>query len=255
MAERLRAAERLATLQRFNELERYAPLPRQREFHTKGLTDAERLFMANNQSGKSYSGSFELAMHLTGRYPDGSEVYPPDHIFVRNGAVQAGDAIWPGGWPGCVFEKPIRAWALEKTSEGVRDNPQRLLLGAAENPELWGTGAIPKDAIVDTIPGRSVAFALDSVVVRHGGGGDVQAGRSIVSFKSYDRGWQRLRGRTIDIAWCDEEPPEEEYEEIKTRTQLGQLSTKTMITFTPQSGLTKVVLQFLTEADIKAMKL
>lgn len=230
-------------------------MPKQREFHAAGAKHGERLYMANNQGGKSYCGAFEVAIHLTGRYPEGNEAFGPEHPFVLSGAVEAGERIWPGGWPGAIFEKPVRSWALEKTGESVRDNPQRLLLGQPEDRDQWGMGAIPRDAIVETIPGRGVADGLDAIVVRHGGGGDVQQGRSIVSFKSYDRGWKRLRGRTIDLAWCDEEPPKLEYAEVRTRTQKGQLSTFTMITFSPQEGLTEVVLQFLGKEEIKAMKL
>ncbi len=211
--------------------------------------------MANTQGGKSVSGGVESAIHLTGRYPDGTERYSAGHMFVKNGAVKEGDLVWPGGWPGAVFEKPIKMWACEKTSEVVRDGPQRLLVGEASARSLWGCGFIPRDAIKEIRPARGIADAIDTMVIRHGGGGDVQMGESLVAFKSYDRGWARLQGRTLDLAWCDEEPPEKEYNEIKARTQKGQLSTFTMITFTPLRGLTRVVQSFLSDDDLKVMKL
>lgn len=238
-----------------NQLRSFAPLPKQYEFIANGAEHAERLFMANNQGGKSYVGAFESAYHLTGRYPEGNERYSSGHPFVINGGAKEGDLVWPGGWPGAVFEKPIKMWACEKTGENVRDNPQRLLIGEPSVEEQWGCAAIPRDAIKETIPGRGVANGLDTVVVEFGGGGDVQAGESILSFKSYDRGRQRLQGRTLDLVWCDEEPPAEEYDEIRTRTQKGQRSTFTIITFTPLQGLSPVVMRFLSQDDIKAMKL
>lgn len=238
-----------------NQLASFAPLPKQFKFVADGQEYSERLFMANNQGGKSYIGAFESAYHLTGRYPDGSERYGAEHPFVIAGAVEAGSRVWPGGWPGATFDKPIKMWACEKTGEAVRDNPQRLLIGEPSLEEYWGSGAIPRDAIKETVPGRGVANGLDSVVVRFGGGGDVQPGESILSFKSYDRGWKRLQGRTLDLVWCDEEPPEDEYNELRTRTQKGQRSTFTMITFTPLQGLSRVVMQFLGPMEIKAMKL
>src|SRR5437667_6876203 len=39
-----------------------------------------------------------------------------------------------------------------------------------------GTGMTPADAIADTVMGRGAPGALDNVIVRWGGGGDVQAG-------------------------------------------------------------------------------
>ena len=51
-------------------LKRYAAYAKQREFHAAGRTHRERLLMAGNQSGKTFAGAAEVAMHLTGRYPD-----------------------------------------------------------------------------------------------------------------------------------------------------------------------------------------
>ena len=55
---------------RENMLAHYRPYPKQREFHEAGAAFRERLFMAGNQLGKTISGAAEVAMHLTGRYPD-----------------------------------------------------------------------------------------------------------------------------------------------------------------------------------------
>ena len=51
-----------------NRLDLYQPYAKQREFHD--LAMRERLLMAGNQLGKTWAGAFEMAMHLTGRYPD-----------------------------------------------------------------------------------------------------------------------------------------------------------------------------------------
>ena len=48
---------------------------------------------------------------------------------------------------------------------------------------------------------------LDSVVVRHGGGGDLQAGQSVLAFKSYEKGREKWQGETLEGVWFDEEPP------------------------------------------------
>jgi hypothetical protein len=70
-----------------------------------------------------------------------------------------------------------------------------------------GTGMVPKDAIKDKATRRGLADALDTLVVRHGGGGDVQAGDSLIGFKSYDQGREKWQGPTLDVVWFDEEPP------------------------------------------------
>ena len=84
-------------------LENYKPYLKQMEFHQKGSTNRERCFMAGNQLGKTLSGGMEMAMHLTGNYPE-----------------------W---WQGHRCDHPIRAWAAGNSSETTLDNPQRVLLG------------------------------------------------------------------------------------------------------------------------------
>lgn len=209
------------------------------EFHAlgkeRGADGVERLFMASNQSGKTWCGASEMAIHATGRYPD-----------------------W---WPGAVFNKAPTMWAIGVTTQTTRDNPQRLLVGKPQLEDSWGTGAIPHDALADWDKSAGgVPNCLDNVQVRWGGGGDVQQDTSIIQFKSYEQGREKLQGPTIDAAWCDEEPydcagstGEEIYMEIRTRTQLGMLGIFMMLTFTPLLGLTPLVSQFMGKTDVEAM--
>jgi phage terminase large subunit-like protein len=205
-----------------NRLALYQPYPRQLQFHAAGLAHDERLFMAGNQLGKTIAGGFEWAMHLTGRYPD-----------------------W---WPGRVFDGPVRMWAAGVTGESTRDNPQRILVGPPQQRAAWGTGAIPAEALADWTAARSTPDALDSVLVRWGGGGDVRAGESVLSFKAYEKGREKWQGETLHGVWYDEEPPLEIYAEGRTRTQA--LGGVTIITFTPLKGMSEVVRLFLDEADL-----
>lgn len=199
-----------------NSLEDYDPYIKQEDFHTAGRLFRERLFMAGNQQGKTFSGGAESAMHLTGRYPD-----------------------W---WDGKVFDVQVAGWAGGITGETTRDTVQRILMG---RPNNIGTGAIPKDAIVEYTSRRGVADAIDTVVVRHGGGGDIQAGQSTLGFKSYDQGSAKWQGETLHFVWCDEEPPEDIYTEGLTRTNTtGGII---FVTFTPLQGMSKVVMKFLVE--------
>lgn len=181
--------------------------------------------MAGNQLGKTVAGGFEWAMHLTGRYPD-----------------------W---WRGKVFDGPDRFWAAGVTGESTRDNPQRVLIGPPQQKSAWGTGAIPGDCILDTTAARGVPDALDSVVVRWGGGGDVQAGESVLSFKSYEKGREKWQGETLGGVWMDEEPPLDIYSEGRTRTQAKGIFV--IITFTPLLGMSEVVRMFLSDSDTEEM--
>lgn len=181
--------------------------------------------MAGNQLGKTRAGGAEWAMHLTGRYPS-----------------------W---WQGKVFDGAVRLWAAGVTGEGTRDNPQRVLVGPPQQQAAWGTGMIPADALVQTIMGRGAPGALDSVVVRWGGGGDVQADESVLSFKSFEKGREKWQGETLHGVWFDEEPPLDIYSEGLTRTNAtGGI---TIVTFTPLLGMSDVVLLFLSAAEVEGM--
>jgi phage terminase large subunit-like protein len=200
-------------------LDLYRPYAKQKAFHAAGKKFSERLFMAGNQLGKTVSGGAEWAIHLTGRYPD-----------------------W---WEGAVFSKPPLLWAGSVTGESTRDNPQRILVGPPSKEEEWGTGFIPAECIKDRTRAMGVPNLLDSVVVRWGGGGDVQAGESVVSFKAYEKGREKWQGPTVDGVWYDEEPPEDIYSEGLTRTNNGQLGQFAQMTFTPLLGMSTVVSRFV----------
>jgi phage terminase large subunit-like protein len=222
----LQAAERESERRRGeNRLRAYRPYIKQQEFHEAGREHRERLFMAGNQLGKTLAGGAEWAMHLTGRYPD-----------------------W---WRGRVFHAPVKLWAAGVTSESTRDNPQRILVGPPAMPEAWGTGMIPRACLRDYSMARGVPNALDSVVVRWGGGGDVEAGDSFLNFKSYQKGREKWQGETLDGVWFDEEPPLSIYSEGLTRTNATE--GMTIVTFTPLLGMSDVVLMFLTSEQVERM--
>ncbi len=168
--------------------------------------------MAGNQLGKTLAGSFEMAMHLTGRYPD-----------------------W---WAGRRFDAPGRFWAAGETRLSTRDTVQKMLVGDPEREEQWGTGAIPGDAILATFRAPSVANAIDTVSVAH-----VAGGASTLLFKSYEQGRAKWQGDTLNGVWFDEEPPIDIYIEGLTRT--NATGGMVMLTFTPLKGMSEVVRLFL----------
>lgn len=210
--ELLRLLDEKQRRKRENRLTDYWPYQKQLEFHAAGATHRERLLMAGNQLGKTYCGAAEVAIHLTGLYPD-----------------------W---WEGRRWDRPTRWWAGSKTGEVTRDGVQRYLVGEPKDESQWGTGMIPKAHLLDHSRRQGIADALDSVTVRH-----VSGGTSTLGFKSYDQGRQKWQGETLDGVWPDEEPPMDIYMEALTRTNAtGGI---TMITFTPLLGMSDVVRMFL----------
>ena len=120
---------------------------------------------------------------------------------------------------------------------------------ASPNKEALQTGMIPADALADTVMGRGAPGALDSVVVRWGGGGDLQGGESVLAFKSYEKGREKWQGETLHGVWFDEEPPLDIYSEGLTRTNAtGGI---TIVTFTPLLGMSDVVLRFLSAGEVE----
>jgi phage terminase large subunit-like protein len=194
-----------------NKLAHYRPYPKQLAFHSASASHRERLLMAANQSGKTLAGGMEVAMHSTGRYPD-----------------------W---WTGKRFDGPTVGWVAGVTGETVRDTVQRVLIG---RPGQEGTGAIPKDAIVEIVPSRGVAELLDTIRVRHDSGG-----LSTIGLKSYEKGREKWQGETLDYVWFDEEPPADVYLEGLTRTNVG--NKPCWMTFTPLLGMSETVRRFLLE--------
>lgn len=202
-----------------NRLKSYKPYAKQRDFHLAGVIHRERLLMAANQVGKTWCAGSEGAMHATGRYPD-----------------------W---WEGKTFDRPTAAWVGSPTGETLRDSPQRILLGRVGQQ---GTGTIPKDALSDVVPGRGVADLADMIIVKWGGGGDVQAQSSTIGLKSYVQGREKWQGETLDWLWFDEEPPADIYTEGLTRTNVTQ--GPVFLTFTPLLGMSEVVRRFLLEKSV-----
>jgi phage terminase large subunit-like protein len=225
LAEILALLEEAEKDERFNALAHFKPYPKQMDFMAMGAVKSERLMMAGNRVGKSYTGAMEMAYHLTGRYP-----------------------TW---WKGRVFTRPIKAWAANDTSLNTRDVVQTKLCGPYGVVNMQGTGAIPRDA-VDWQGGavslaRGVTDSYDTVQVKH-----ISGGLSILTFKSYEQGRKKWQGEGVDVVWFDEEPPEDIYSEGVTRLaplKKGEKSGISYMTFTPLLGRSNIVMRFTDESS------
>lgn len=186
------------------------------QFFDAGAKYRERLMLAANRVGKTEGvGGFEVALHLTGLYPE-----------------------W---WKGKRFSKPISAWAAGDTGKTVREIIQFKLLGPFHEQ---GTGLIPQHLIVKTTPKQGIPEAIDTIYVKH-----VSGGVSEISLKSYDQKRHSFQGTEKDLIWLDEEPPLDIYTEclLRTMTNNGIL----MLTFTPLMGMSETVMSFLPNGQVQ----
>lgn len=181
--------------------------PKHMRFFGSGGSLRERIFMAANRVGKTVAGAYEMACHLTGQYPD-----------------------W---WTGRRFNHPVQAWAAGDTGQTTRDVVQVALLG-----EEHGTGMLAKDVILKTVNRPGVPNAIDTVQIQHASGGVSHLG-----FKSFDQKRRSFQGTGKHVIWLDEECPQDVYSEAAVRT----MTTKGLIyvTFTPLSGLTAFIQDFM----------
>ena len=188
----------------------YKPYKKQLLFHTLGSTKRERALMAGNQLGKTHSAAFEMAFHLTGRYPE-----------------------W---WQGKRFDRPITAWAGGVTSISVRDILQDKLFGQDWRTLDHGI-LLPQDVVDEPIMAKGVTGLIDTIKIRHASGGI-----STLQFKSYEQGRTKWQGVGRDVIWLDEEPDQDIYTEALARTN----ATKGILfaTFTPLFGMSQVVTQY-----------
>lgn len=113
-----------------------------------------------------------------------------------------------------------------------------LLGGVGER----GTGFIPADAISSVTSARGQADLADTIFVNH-----VSKGISRIKLKYYEQGREKFQADTLDWAWNDEEPPEDIYSEILTRTNATGGIVWT--TFTPLKGMSTVVRRFMMETS------
>ena len=195
------------------------------EFFRAGRFRRSRAFLAANRVGKSIAGAYEMAVHLTGKYPD-----------------------W---WVGKRFYGPIKAWSCGLNHLKVRDSLQRELLGqltrrrngsVAEVVGL-GTGMLPADAILATRPKSGVTDAVDTVHVQHYDLMGKPDGVSVLVFKSYDQGVDAFSAEAVHVIHLDEEPDRAIFVEcsIRTATTKGIV----LVTATPLLGMTEMVIELM----------
>ncbi len=194
------------------------PYEWQERFHRLGATCPQRLLMTGNRCGKTFSGGAEFSYHVTGKYPE--------------------------DWKGHRFKGPLtNAWAAGVSNVKTRDIVQKELFGEPKDPKMLGTGTIPKEDIVETIRLPGVPNAFSGAVVKHYDENGVHDGNSMISFLSYEMGFEKFMGDAVELIWLDEQPAQD----IFAQAVLRILDKKGIMymTFTPETGMTPVVKDFM----------
>jgi phage terminase large subunit-like protein len=209
----LELIEQLEKRQRENRIKNYKPYQKQLDFHNAGKSFRERMLMAGNQLGKTYSAASEVSYHLTGEYPD-----------------------W---WDGYRYDRPTNWLAGSESGELTKKGIQRLLFGRDIVSGL-GQGMIPAKNIVKINSARGVPNLIDSAIIKHKSGGF-----STIALKSYEQGRGKWQADTVDGVWFDEEPPLDIYTEglTRTNTTMGLV----ILTETPLLGMSDTVMRFIGE--------
>ena len=189
--------------------------PKHFDMFAAGNTYDHRCFAGGNGVGKTYGlGGYEVALHATGLYPD-----------------------W---WPGLRFDRPIKIRCCGDTRQTMREVIQPVLLGdfAEKGEEEFGTGLIPKHVLGKPRIVSNTNGLVDYIKVRHVGGW-----WNTIQFRAYEQGRKAFQGTKFDFIWEDEEPPIGIHEE---NVQRGRgVDGKMLLTFTPLSGFTEVIENFM----------
>ena len=195
----------------YNQLKYFRPFDHQRKFFRTGNSE-RRGILAANRIGKTVSTCFETAMHLTGQYPE-----------------------W---WDGKRYNKPITAMVAGEGWQQVAMVLQNELLGSQDVKitDQLGTGAIPRDSIVfDTM--RNDGANCLGVEIKHTSGAN-----SYLLFANYTQEVRQMQGFKLNLAVFDEQPPDDFFSEIVTRTATTQ--GQVLCSFTPLKGLNGLVSKF-----------
>lgn len=196
----------------FNQLEYFRPFPHQVKFFTTGSTHSRRGLLAANRSGKSVATCYEAAYHLTGLYPS-----------------------W---WTGRKFTTPVTVFAAGESWSQVALVLQRELLGT-EDIKLrhkLGTGAIPRKNISSGSIRSDGANVLSLEIIHKSG----QC--STLMFGNYTQEVRNMQGFKLHLAIFDEQPPDDMFSELTTRT--ATLQGQVLCSFTPLKGLNGLVRKF-----------
>jgi len=194
----------------------YKPSPKQEAFHKAGPEARERLFLGGNRTGKTYAVCMEMAMHLTGIYPE--------------------------DWVGYRFSRPISAISASISLKDTRDILQKkLFVGDIDGNT---TPIIHESFIVDKTH-TNIAGAWDTVLIQH-----ISGRVSELKFKAFQQGESSFQGVRADFIHLDELPNFKVYQEALVRTtSFDHEKTFLVASMWPEKGKDDMVSHFLDHCE------
>ena len=196
----------------FNMLKYFRPFSHQKRFFHETCHADRRGLLAANRVGKTVATCYETTLHLTGLYPD-----------------------W---WEGKTYDSPVTVFVAGEGWQQTAMVLQNELMGTSDVKlkNRLGTGTIPKDNIVFSSI-RSDGANVLSCEIKHKSG---QLSRLI--FGNYSQDVRLMQGFKLNIAVFDEQPPDDFFSEIVTRTATTQ--GQILCSFTPLKGINGLVSKF-----------
>jgi len=168
----------------------------------------------SHNSGKSHCAAFEVACHATGIYPD-----------------------W---WEGYRYTEAIDMGVISPDTGQMLKTSQRKLMGP---PDSFGTGFIPKELILELHERPQTNGCLDFALIKHASGGTTR-----MYFMTTQQTLKSFMGFMWRLAWFDEEPPWEYFDE--TRFRMLDKGGNILLSFYPPEGQTELI-SFLEEMEKK----
>ena len=181
-------------------------------FFKAGDNHKLRAIFGGNRSGKSLTTCYELALHLSGEYPD-----------------------W---WEGKRFDRAYDWWVCGEETNLLRQSIIKTLVGPVGE---YGTGLIRHrhldfETMTDT---TKVATTLTALRVKHKSGKYCQ-----VDFKTYNMPRTSFQAAAVNLIF-DEEPPMEIFAEANLRTMTLGDDAMVIMNFTPKKGMGTLITEFL----------
>lgn len=194
----------------------YQPTPKQLAFHNASNIAGERLFLGGNRTGKTNAVCMEMAMHLTGVYPE-----------------------W---WQGYRFKRPINAISASISFKDTRDILQKKLFTGDIDDSM---PPIIHESYIINKTNLTIAGAWDTVYIKH-----ISGGVSELRFKAFQQGESSFQGVKADFIHLDEVPNFKIYQEALIRTtSFDDEKTFLVVSMWPERGKDEMISHFLDNAS------
>lgn len=209
-------ASKKEEFEKFNKLAYWKPYPYQLNWIEASKTYRQRYLSAANRIGKTYSACMELAIHITGLYPE-----------------------W---WNGRKFDfkEPATFWAIGVSQDALASSLYKNLLGVTDCRNLTdlGSGTIPRDNINIFSLVKDGARCIQ-LRVKH-----VNGHENVLQFFASTQDESVFMGASVDYVLMDEQFPNETELFAQCFTRTATTRGMVSVTATPEKGQTQLWKEF-----------